>query len=88
MSINALPISRRTVSSDGMITSNGSYTLPRFAFIPHPSLQQLSTGTVQMPTPGGQSAFFAAPGNLQRPYPSPYMPAAYGVRHVQMKFSG
>ena len=28
---------------------NGSYTLPRYAFIPHPMLQQLSSGRVGSP---------------------------------------
>jgi hypothetical protein len=87
MSLNGIPISRRTVAMDMTITANGSYTLPRYAFIPHPALQQLSSGMVQGPNPGIQSADFATvPGIAMRPYPVPSM-AGYGIRSVQLKQS-
>lgn len=82
MGVNTVPISSRTLPLDGQTTANGSYTLPRYAFIPHASLQQLSGAFVASPTPGGAAigATFAAPYQLQRPYPTPSTPNVYGTR--------
>jgi hypothetical protein len=87
MSVNALPIGARTIGLDPRITANGSYTLPQYAFIPHPSLQQLSSGMVGAPQPGIISAGFAAPiGIDSRAYPTP-IGAVYGIRALNYKQS-
>lgn len=87
MTLNVIPISRRTSPMDMTVTANGSYTLPRYAFIPHPALQQLSSGMVMGPTSGIQSADFATvPGISQRPYPVPIL-SGYGIRSVSIKQS-
>lgn len=73
---------------DTQATATGGYTLPRYAFIPHPALQQLAYGRVMEPAPiGVPSASFVAPAPLQRPYPTPDTPAVYGVRSYQVKSS-
>ena len=88
MAINTFPISRRTLPGDPRIDANGSYTLPQYAFIPHPALQQLATGNVPGPLPNGfPTANFAAPPGIQRRYyPTAQVPI-YGVRVVNYKSS-
>lgn len=88
MPLNTIPISQRTLPYDPRINANGSYTLPQYAFIPHPNLQQLSSGVVLDPgTIAGAPAAFAAPMQLQRAYPVPVGPAIYGLRATQVKVS-
>lgn len=88
MGINTIPISNRTLPTDGSVTANGSYTLPKYAFIPHPALQQIATGRVNDPTPSGiPTAAFAAPWQTNRPYPIPLTPNVYGIRLAQVKQS-
>lgn len=81
MPVNTIQVSRRTMPFDSRIDANGSYTLPQYAFIPHPALQQLSSGMVQSPGAGGQSAGFVQPVAIsQRPYPVSPMAATWGIR--------
>lgn len=88
MSINTIPISGRTAPYSPQITANGSYTLPQYAFIPHPDLQQLSSGKVLAPTPGMQSAFFALPAGIAaRAMPQASTPSVYGIRAIYYKQS-
>lgn len=88
MSVNGYQVAGRTHPYDPSITANGSYTLPQYAFIPHPALQQLSRGIVQGPMPMGvQSAAFAAPPGLAlRALPGPQVPV-YGIRVLNYKTS-
>ena len=73
--------------TDPTITANGSFTLPRYTFIPHPSSRPLASGSIPWPSNGGVSAQFTASGLAQRPYPTPdFAGAVYGTRtSVQMK---
>lgn len=88
MAINGIPISRRTLPFDPQTTANGSFTLPRFAFIPSPALQQLSGVVVMAPTLGGLTpSAFAAPPQLNRPYPVPVSGGIYGIRMANTKTS-
>lgn len=88
MGINSLPISRRTLPYSQGITAAGGYTLPQFAFIPHPSLQQLSSGAVQGPSGATISANFVLPTQFaSRPYPVPSMDGVYAMRQIQVKRS-
>lgn len=88
MSMNAVVSTNRWVGTSNAITANGSYTLPKFAFIPHPSTQLLSTGMVGNPAGGIVSANFAnLTATSQRPYPVPVTPSLYGIRSVQIKSS-
>jgi hypothetical protein len=87
MSANTIQIAARTAGMDPRITANGSYTLPQYAFIPHPALQQLSSGFVSGPMAPQQSAGFAVvPGVSARPLPTS-MGAVYGIRSLQYKSS-
>lgn len=87
MAINTIPISARTIGLDPRVTANGSYTLPQYAFIPHPDLQPMSRGMIPNPGIPSQSAqFMAVPGIQQRPYPTPQVPV-YGIRQVQLKIA-
>lgn len=85
-SVNPIPIGARTFALDQRISANGSYTLPQYAFIPHPSLQQLSSGSVDGPMAPMISASFTAPPSLQRAYPVPDQ-TAYGIRSMHIKAS-
>lgn len=86
MSVNTIPISARNAPYDPKVTANGSFTMPQFAFIPHPALQQLSSGTVMAPTPGMQSAFFALPGPIAaRAMPQADNRGVYGIRAIYYK---
>lgn len=88
MAINTVAISSRTLPFDRQTTANGSYTLPRYAFIPHPALQQLASGQVGAPLPiGFPAASFAAPPSLQRAYPVPDLAGVFGFRQMQVKTS-
>lgn len=88
MSMNAVVATHRWVGTSNAITANGSYTLPRYAFIPHPSTQPLSTGFVGDPSGMVISATFSSlTAATQRPYPVPVTPSLYGIRSVQVKSS-
>lgn len=88
MSLNSVPISRRTLPYNQGITAGGGYTLPQYAFIPHPSLQQVSSGFVQAPSGAAISANFVLPAQTaSRPYPVPQMDGVYAMRQVQVKGS-
>jgi hypothetical protein len=82
MTINTIPVSARNAPYSPVTTTNGSYTLPQYAFIPHPILQQLSNGMVLAPTLGGISTadFASVLATQQRPYPVPDVPSIYGIR--------
>lgn len=82
MPLLATPVSARTAPYDPRVTANGSYTLPQYAYIPNPQLQQLATGMVAAPGAFVASAAFAAPPGINsRPYPTPSLPI-YGIRTV------
>jgi hypothetical protein len=84
MSINVVPIANRSMGLDPQITANGSYTLPKYAFVPHASLHQLSGARVEAPTDQSvASATFAAPWQLARDFPT--LAPVYGVRSVHTK---
>lgn len=86
MSINTVPIAARNAPYNPQVTANGSFTLPQFAFIPHPDLQQLSSGTVRAPTPGMISAFFALPQQIAaRKMPVADNRGVYGIRSIYYK---
>lgn len=86
MGINSVPISNRTLPFNQGITAGGGYTLPQYAFIPHPSLQQISTGVVGNPSGATISANFVLPTQFaSRPYPVPQMDGVYAMRQVQVK---
>lgn len=86
MGLNTIPISARTSPYEPRVTANGSYTLPQYAFIPHPALQQLSSGMVLAPTPGMISAFFSLPrGIASRTMPVADTPSVYGMRAIYYK---
>lgn len=88
MGINSIPISHRTLPYSQGITAGGGYTLPQFAFIPHPSLQQLSSGMVNGPSGAAISANFVLPTQFaSRPYPTADMGAVYAMRQVIVKRS-
>jgi hypothetical protein len=87
MSANTIQIAARNMGMDPRITANGSYTLPQYAFIPHPALQQLSSGFVSGPMAPQQSAAFAVvPGMAGRALPTA-MGSVYGIRSLQYKSS-
>lgn len=87
MGINTIPISGRTSPYDPSTTANGSYTLPRYAFIPNASLQQLQGPIVMAPGAQGGTSNFIAPPMLQRPYPAPAITGVYGIRGYNLKSS-
>jgi hypothetical protein len=88
MAINSIPIARRTLPFDSAIEANGNYTLPRHAFIPNPAIQPFSGSMVAGPGAAQISANFDLPGQIaSRPYPTPVMPAVYGLRTVTLKTS-
>lgn len=86
MSINVVQVSSRTAPYSPQITASGGFTLPQYAFIPHPDLQQLSSGTVLAPTPGAISAFFALPAQIaRRAMPVSDNRGVYGIRSIYYK---
>lgn len=90
MGINTVQTGSRTVSYDMHTTANGSYTLPKYAFIPHASLQQLSGPIVNSPSYGSGvvgADYAAMPAGGMHPYPIPAMPSVYGIRVVNTKMS-
>jgi hypothetical protein len=89
MSLNSLPVSRRTLPTNTAITANGSYTLPQYAFVPNAGVRPIASGFVPNPSTPGISANFVLPGNIaSRPYPVPVAPGSvYGVRAVVLKQS-
>lgn len=88
MTINSVPISRRSLPYSQGITAGGGYTLPQYAFIPHPSLKVLATGQVPSPSGAGISANFVLPTQFaSRPYPVPQMDGVYAIRQSIVKTS-
>jgi hypothetical protein len=87
MSINTVPTSRRSLPTQVQSTANGNYTLPQYAYIPDPALQQLATGQVLSPTPGGAPAaqFAAVLPAMSRPYPTPMLRGAFAIRQAQFR---
>ena len=84
MSINTVPISSRNAGMDVQITANGSYTLPKYAFIPHPALHQLAGPRVNAPTDQTiPTAAFAAPASLARNLPT--VAPVYAIRSIHLK---
>ena len=88
MTINSVPISKRTLPYSQGITAGGGYTLPQYAFIPHPALKALASGAVAAPSGAAISANFVLPTQFaSRPYPVPTMDGVYAMRQVQVKRS-
>ncbi len=53
MALNPISNTGRTAPMNPQVEANGSYTLPQHVFIPHPSLQQISSGKVNSPPATG-----------------------------------
>jgi hypothetical protein len=88
MSVNSIPVSRRTLPLNPQIQANGSYTLPQQIHIPHPVLQQIGSGHVANPLVGGvPSRIGTVAAIAARPYPTPDMPGVHGIRMVNTKVS-
>lgn len=87
MSVNTIPVSARNAPWQAITTANGSYTLPQYAYIPHPDLQQLARGTVLAPSFMGasQAVFALVPNIAQRAYPTPSTPGAFAIRQASFK---
>ena len=88
MSVNSIPVSARSAPMDARTLANGSYTLPAYAYIPHASLNQISTGHIGTPMPGMPAQFRAVPGPGTLPsFPRAQLTGVYGVRQAQIKTS-
>jgi len=88
MSINVIPISNRTLPWQITQTAGGGYTKPMHAFIPHASMQVISTGHIPSPGPGHPAAGFALPlQTAARPYPLAQNQGTHGIRLVNFKAS-
>ncbi len=83
MTVNTIQISARTHPYDSRVDANGSYTLPQYAFIPHPSLQAVSGTFIPGPVPAIVSAAFTAPSALA----GRAMPASTGPAFVTRTIS-
>jgi hypothetical protein len=87
-SINAVPVSARSMPMDARTGANGSYTLPSYAYIPHPALTQISTGHVGTPLPGAPAQFRAVPGpSFHQQFPTATLTGVYGIRQANVKTS-
>lgn len=87
MSANVIPVGARSAPFDAQITANGSYTLPKYAFIPNSQLRAISTGSVPAPSQGGPGGSLVLPSTTRRPYPVPVVGNIYGVRQAVIKTS-
>lgn len=87
MSINSVPISARNAPYSPAITAGGGYTLPQYAFIPSPVLQQLQSGRVTAPSLGGEQtgSYIAGTAIASRPYPIPSANGAWAIRQATVK---
>lgn len=86
MAANPVPVAARFLPSSGQFTAGGGFTLPQSVFIPHPSLQAISTGRI--PSPGGPVHSLSIqehPGIQLRPYPTPDYSASHGIRLANIK---
>lgn len=86
MSVNTAFVNNRSLPFNMAQTANGNYTLPQHVYIPSPALQSLSGPVVPGPQ-NGPPSHYAAPFQLQRPYPIPSMPSLYGIRVLNAKSS-
>jgi hypothetical protein len=89
MAVNVIPISGRNKPLNAVVDANGSYTLPQHVFVPHPVLQQISSGHIASPSSYGVTASGLAnnPNIYGRPYPGPNLPGVHGIRMVNAKVS-
>lgn len=86
MSVNNTLVNGRTLPFNMAATANGSYTLPQHVFIPGQNTTPVGSGMINGPQ-NGAPAHFAAPYQLQRPYPLPDQPNVYGIRVMNVKSS-
>jgi hypothetical protein len=86
MAINTIAISQRTLPWDPHITATGGYTLPKHVYIPHPSLQAISSGHIPQPSTGMQATVLVTPNlTAGRPMPGMRGNGVYGIRSVHFK---
>lgn len=87
MPLNVIPIARRSTDFDQQVTANGSYTLPKYLFVPDPALRSIGGGYV--PAPGGTGSpgvsQIIGPTQFARPYPTPDMGPVWGLRSITVK---
>jgi len=79
------------------MNAGGGYTLPQQVYIPHPVLQQISTGSIGTPSmvmgvpamSGAQLPIAVVPLHqaFMRPYPTASLPGVHGIRMVNVKAS-
>jgi hypothetical protein len=70
MAVNPISNTSRNAPLNPTVEANGSYTLPQQVYVPHPSLQQISTGRIGNPTsPILSQQVFNHPGITARPMP-------------------
>jgi hypothetical protein len=87
MALNPVSNTARTMPYSPQMTAGGGYTLPQHVFVPHPSLQALSSGHVPDPNPGGLlSGLVVHPALAQRSYPGMVVPT-HGIRLANIKQS-
>lgn len=86
MAINTIPISQRTLPWDPQTTATGGFTMPKHVYIPHPSLQVISSGHVPQPNAGMTPTVLMTPGlTAGRPMPGMHGNGVYGIRSVHFK---
>lgn len=87
MAMNPVSNTSRTMPYSPQMTAGGGYTLPQHVFVPHPSLQVISSGFVPSPGGGMQSLMVGThPAISARPYVSMATPT-HGIRMAQVKAS-
>jgi hypothetical protein len=90
MALNPISNTGRNAPMSPQVTAAGGYTLPQQVFIPHPSLQQISSGNVGSPGNGGVSVNIGNhPGTSARPLMTtgPTGVPTYGIRLAIRKAS-
>jgi hypothetical protein len=90
MAINPVSNTSRDKPMNPQVEANGGYTLPQHVFIPHPALQQISSGNVKSPpaTGGVALGIQAHPAIGTRPLPTgPVGVPTHGIRLAIRKAS-
>lgn len=71
---------------DPVTTATGGFTLPKHIYIPHASLQVISSGHIPNPAMGGTSiAMTSHDLAVARPIPGAMGDGVHGIRSVQYK---
>lgn len=86
MSLNTAMVAPRALPYNMASTAQGGYTLPQHVFIPSPALRAVAGAVIPGPM-NAPPSHYAAPQQLQRPYPVPSMPTLYGIRALNAKTS-